>query len=344
MSTLYFRFKVDDVATDVTSVVLSDPAGAYGVKRNDTNAVVVADATALTKQSTGVYSYTFTDPAYGLTYTYYVEYVYDGETYYEPHTFTGPVASTGSASFNFGNLWQRIAAYIYGGTSWSAAQTTEAKQASNDGYLAYLNDNPAGWTFMAPSATLAVTAGSTTTALPTDFGELVGGFTLPTAATAYNTSIESRGEGFIRAYNASGITGGYPLYYAIVPSVFVAATGQRNAVLWGPPCGSSVNMNYRYRVYAAALVNDTDYPLGGQAHAMTILQSALRVAEQRKGDVEGVQSMLYFKMYLPQSITRDNALRPSNLGYNGDGPGYGGGRHSSMDRHSTFTYDGTSIL
>jgi hypothetical protein len=70
-------------------VVLSDPTGTFGVKRTDTNAVVVADSTALTNVSTGVYRYTFTDPAPGLTYNYYVEWVYGGETYRVERTISG---------------------------------------------------------------------------------------------------------------------------------------------------------------------------------------------------------------------------------------------------------------
>ena len=42
MSTITKTFKIDGVKTDMTSVKLSDSAAAYGVKRNDTDAVVVA--------------------------------------------------------------------------------------------------------------------------------------------------------------------------------------------------------------------------------------------------------------------------------------------------------------
>lgn len=86
--TLQFVFEVDDVATDVTSAVLSDATGAYGVKRNDTDAVVVADGTAMTKVATGTYEHSFDPPADGLEYTWVVEYVYDTVTYRESYTYT----------------------------------------------------------------------------------------------------------------------------------------------------------------------------------------------------------------------------------------------------------------
>lgn len=110
-----FEFKVDGALTDVTSVVLSDPTGAFGVRRTDTNAVVVADGTALTKESTGVYSYTFTDPVAGLTYNYWLEYVYDGATYrseqnkssVDAGAASGTISATGRyiAASDLENAW-----------------------------------------------------------------------------------------------------------------------------------------------------------------------------------------------------------------------------------------------
>lgn len=93
MSVIRKRFKVEDVLTDPTSIVLADSAGAYGVKRDDTGAVVVAADTAMTKNSTGDYQYEFTDPDYDLTYTYCVKIVYAGATYYFAGDMSGPVSA-----------------------------------------------------------------------------------------------------------------------------------------------------------------------------------------------------------------------------------------------------------
>jgi len=91
--TLNEKFKVSGVYVAVTSVKLSDPTGAYGVKRDDTDAVVVVDGVDMTESGTGQYSYAFTEPEAGLTYTYWVEWVYDGETYHDEHQVTGTVAN-----------------------------------------------------------------------------------------------------------------------------------------------------------------------------------------------------------------------------------------------------------
>jgi len=88
-------FKINDVAIDVTSAVLSDPTGTFGVKRDDTDAVVVVDDVAMTKAETGVYTYSFDEPIgeTGLTYTYWVEWVYEGRTYRDEHQVTGTIES-----------------------------------------------------------------------------------------------------------------------------------------------------------------------------------------------------------------------------------------------------------
>jgi len=92
VTTITKKFSVDNVLTNPTTIKLSDPDGNYGVKRDDTGAVVVADGTSMSKISTGQYSYTLTDEAYNLTYSYYVEIVYGGETYYFEGTVDGTVS------------------------------------------------------------------------------------------------------------------------------------------------------------------------------------------------------------------------------------------------------------
>jgi uncharacterized phiE125 gp8 family phage protein len=88
------EFRVDGVLVDATTAKLSDAAGVYGVKRNDTDAVVVADGTDLTHDGTGLYSYSFTDPAADLTYTYALEFVYSGQTYRSTGTLAGGTSAT----------------------------------------------------------------------------------------------------------------------------------------------------------------------------------------------------------------------------------------------------------
>jgi len=77
--------KVNGALVDADSVVLSDRTGTYGVKRDDTDAVVVAAGTAMTKTGTGIYTYSFDEPAPDLNYTYVVKWVYNGTTFFDEH-------------------------------------------------------------------------------------------------------------------------------------------------------------------------------------------------------------------------------------------------------------------
>jgi len=87
--TIQETFTIGGVLTDVTSVKLSNAASTFGVKRDDTDAVVVVDGASMTKTATGTYEYSFTEPDSDLTYTYWVEWVYQGATYRDEHTVAG---------------------------------------------------------------------------------------------------------------------------------------------------------------------------------------------------------------------------------------------------------------
>lgn len=87
--TIARNFYVGATLTDMTSVTLSDAATSYGVKRDDTGVAVVPDDTAMSHDGTGIYSYTFTEPAADLTYTASIEYVYSGVTYWFTISFSG---------------------------------------------------------------------------------------------------------------------------------------------------------------------------------------------------------------------------------------------------------------
>ncbi len=91
-------FTIDNVLTNVTSVVLSDPDGNFGVKRNDNDATVVADGTAMTNISTGVYRHTFTDPDLDLAYTAWIEWVFDGDTFRDESQINGTTTAQSAAA------------------------------------------------------------------------------------------------------------------------------------------------------------------------------------------------------------------------------------------------------
>ena len=101
--------------TDPTSMTLIDPTGAYGVKRDDTNATVVAAGTAMTKLSTGLFAYTFTEPAPGLAYTAWVRVIYLGTTYYFQHSLEAVTSqATTYLGVSFAQLQAKLAGLYFG--------------------------------------------------------------------------------------------------------------------------------------------------------------------------------------------------------------------------------------
>ena len=92
--TLKETFTIGGVLTDVTSVVLRDSTGVFGVKRNDTDEVVIVAGEVMVEISAGTYEYSFDEPASDLTYTYWVEWVYLGATYRDEHTVIGKVTES----------------------------------------------------------------------------------------------------------------------------------------------------------------------------------------------------------------------------------------------------------
>lgn len=80
-------FKVDGTPTDVTSFTI-------GVLRADTGAVVVAAATAMDHDGTGIYSYSWEEPTSGISYTVTFTVVYGGDTTTWEETVEGSSSDT----------------------------------------------------------------------------------------------------------------------------------------------------------------------------------------------------------------------------------------------------------
>jgi len=177
--TIRRTWEVEGVLTDPTSVKLSDATATYGVKRNDTNAVVVADNTSMTNVSTGVYEYTFTEPANGLTYTAQIEIVYLGQTHRFEVDLTGSTASpSDTMTVDFTELQERIARFLFGTrtvSGLSATQQDDINDVIKDGlhavYQAY------NWSFFHPLKTITTAADDYSYALPTGYDALEGPFT-----------------------------------------------------------------------------------------------------------------------------------------------------------------------
>ncbi len=153
--TISQQFKVGDVLTNVTSAKLSDPPNSFGIRRDDTLAVVAANDTAMTNPSTGVYEYTFT-AVVGVAYTAYVEFVYLGDEIHIAIPIPAITDDFGMVA-SYDSLMERVGHELFGIRSgFSADQETDILQCIKDGlrYVYSAHD----WSFFKPVKDITTTA------------------------------------------------------------------------------------------------------------------------------------------------------------------------------------------
>jgi len=136
MPIIQILWKPGEVLTDATSVKLSSLDASFGVRRVDTEAVVVADGVDMDNPSTGTYEYDLGDIP--VQYEYYIEVVYLGTTW-RYQGFADPNSSTaidytwgGASADSYVSLTDAealINAYVTNTIIWDDG-TDEAKNAA----------------------------------------------------------------------------------------------------------------------------------------------------------------------------------------------------------------------
>jgi len=247
--------------------------------------------------------------------------------------FTQDATASGAAGptdlqLNFDDIYTEIADYLGWSRSPSGERLTAARRYANDGYRIFLMgvDPRRGgvhdWGFLSPAATLAVTAGQTATTLPDDFRSMADDFAFDTDGPGRRLRQVSVVEIMTRRAGA-GTWRGICSLYAIQPTAFSASDGQKYEALWWPTPAADVTLNYRYRANPAEMATATDRPMGGPAHAQTILQAGLMIAEARANDGQTAGVVGYhkglFEQLMSHSIDLDRRHVPAGLGINADG-------------------------
>jgi len=122
----------------------------------------------------------------------------------------------------------------------------------------------------------------------------------------------------LQEYN-EGLTEAIPQYVAQRNKSRSQAAGQRFELLVFPTPSESVGVDIFYFSNPSAIPDDANYPLGGQPHALTLLQACLAAAELRENDgAEGVQFREFLRLMV-DSVAFDRATTtPSFFGQNLD--------------------------
>ncbi len=331
--TIQRTWTVDDVLTSVTTAKLSDATGAFGVKRTDTDAVVVADGTAMTESSTGVYTYSFTEPATGLAYEAWVEFVYGGNTYRFEHDFAAVVATETGATYT--SLSEAVGYYLGywssadGWTISTASQHAEIGSIITRGLHRFYLPPPIRprryghrWSFLRPQTTLTMVADTSEYDLPSDFAGLESRISFASGQTVLYEPIQQVSEFQVRQRLSEYTGSGRPYLFAIRPKTVSYSTGTRWEALFYPTPDSAYSLEYRYRVGVEAISAANPYPPGGTEHAATITEACLAEAEVTVNDTAKTPKAVHesrFKELLRASISHDQLLStPPHLGYNVD--------------------------
>lgn len=233
-----------------------------------------------------------------------------------------------------------------GDTAWTATQTYAINSCIKSGlrqfyFPAPINGVSYDWSFLRPIATLTLASGGSVVVLPDDFGGIEGQVTLLSTSSQASWPIDVVGEGKIReSFSVLPDATGRPLMTSIVPLKGTGATqGQRYQMTVYPTADQDYRLQFEYYVLADYLTGALPYALGGMAHAETILESCLAIAEERIDDASAVHSQK-FQERLAASIATDRRCKPQKLGYNGDDSDARNISRRDLYEYSRITYAG----
>ncbi len=204
-----------------------------------------------------------------------------------------------------------------------------------------LGGTPYDWSFLKPTATITLAASTSTNQLPDDFGGFEGKISVSTPSSRWRHPVSLVNEGIIRElYVKSPARTGVPAMASIRPikGNALATEGQRMELFFFPTTDVEFTVTFPYYILANYLDGTHPYAYGGMAHAETILESCLAIAEQRYDDAAGVHSEKYLER-LAASIATDRRLKPQTGLRNTDESDLEE-RYGWRDREALATYNG----
>lgn len=222
----------------------------------------------------------------------------------------------------FDDIRSRIGDHAGYGTdsdNWSTGKIDKIENALNGGLRRFYHSpiiptirRAYRWSFMRPVTTLATVASTADYELPVYFGGMDGPFTYST--NQLYQAIKVCGEGQIRELRASNSTTGVPMLAAIRPKSSTGAASQRMEVMFWPTPDAVYTLSYRYLAAPEAIAADHPYPLGGEQHAETIIESCLAWFEENYEDRQGVHTARFQERLMASFSLDAQATEPDYYG------------------------------
>lgn len=211
--------------------------------------------------------------------------------------------------------------------AWSALQQSSIDSCVKSGLRNFYYPGPvpgvaeAGyeWSFLRPTATLALAAAASTVTLPDDFGGLEGEVYLVSTGSTAAWPVKQVNDGMLlNQYNLLPTMTGKPQMLAVRWTKGTGSTaGQRAEFYVWPKADADYTLTFDYYILPDALTTGAPYAYGSAIHAETVLESCLAVAEARMDDVQ-TNHADRFRERLAASIIHDRRSKPQSLGYNRD--------------------------
>lgn len=213
------------------------------------------------------------------------------------------------------------------GDDWDQSDMHRLDEAIRHGYWRFLynpilpNENTAHrWSFLRPTGTFDTEASDYLYDMDADFGSLVGDIYYDSSEDIQRV-LKRTNPAYIDRQRSINDAEGRPTLYAIRPKAFSTSAEQVQECMLYPTPDSAYTLLYHYDARFIELSLQYPYPLGGQAHRDTILQSCRDVATQffREGDLalREAEHRLYLER-LQASVEQDRRNSPDFLGYNKD--------------------------
>ena len=208
---------------------------------------------------------------------------------------------------------------------WNSDEDDRLDAILDGGYLQFIYPVPLEgesvahrWTFLQPTATFDTEASDYLYDMPAAFGAIIGDLVYDEDEDVHRP-IEQTTPGVIDRNRAVDDAEGRPYLFALRPKSVGMTAAQVTELMLYPTPDTAYGIVYHYDAKIASLSETNLYPLGGEAHSETLLQSCRDIAAARYKDDPGGREHVMFLERLRASVEADRRHSPKTLGFNNDG-------------------------